>query len=478
MHNKDATAARMRIASLLDDRSFVEIGASITARSTDFNFNEQRTPGDGVITGYGVINGNLVYVYSQDTTMLNGTVGEMHCKKIINIYDMALKMGAPVIGLIDCGGVRLQEGNDALHGLGELYKKQAIASGLVPQIVGVFGSCGGGLALLTSMADFTFMEEKRGRLFINSPNTITGNEESRCNTASGEFQSKQAGLIDVVGEEGYILKEMRSLITILPSNNKEFAVEDMVNDELNRSSIGASKYVGATDRLIATIADDNSFYEVKRDYAREITVGFVRINGTTVGAIANRTELYDQGGKLIETFDNVLTSRGCRKAADFVSFCDGFNIPILTLTNVRGFEATIEEEKNIAYAAGRLAYYFASSSVPKVNVIIGEAYGNAYNVMNSKAIGSDIVCAWPEAKVAPMEASSAAKVMYSNCELSVIKEKEKEYEKLQGSIEAALGRGYIDYIILPENTRRYVISCFEMLFGKRESIPPKKHGTI
>lgn len=478
MSKISSNAARMRISSLLDDRSFVEIGAAITARSTDFNLNEQKAPGDGVITGYGVINGSLVYVYSQDSSVLNGTVGEMHVKKIINLYDMALKMGAPVIGFIDCGGIRLQEGNDVLYSLGELYKKQAEASGLIPQIVGVFGGCGGGLALLSVMSDFTFMEEKRGRLFVNSPNTITGNEEGRCNTASGEFQSKEAGIVDVVGEEANIIEEMRRLITMIPSNNKEFAIEDMANDNLNRSSIGAVNFIGATDRLIADIADDNSFFEIKRNYAGEIAAGFVRINGTTVGAVANRTEHYDGNGELIETFDNVLTPRGCRKAAAFVAFCDAFNIPILTFTNVRGFEATIEGEKSMADAAGKLTYSFASSSVPKVNVIIGEAYGNGYNVMNSKALGADIVCAWPEAKVSPMEAFSAAKVMYSNHDLSVVKEKAEEYEKLQGSLEAALRRGYIDYIISPEDTRKYVISSFEMLYGKREVLPSKKHGTI
>ncbi|MGM9974484.1 MAG: carboxyl transferase domain-containing protein, partial [Clostridiaceae bacterium] len=294
MSKISSSAARIRISSLLDDRSFVEIGAAITARSTDFNLNEQKAPGDGVITGYGVINGSLVYVYSQDSSVLNGTVGEMHAKKIINLYDMALKMGAPVIGLIDCGGIRLQEGNDALYSLGELYKKQAEASGLIPQIVGIFGGCGGGLAILSAMSDFTFMEEKKGRLFVNSPNAIIGNKEGRCNTASGEYQSKETGLIDVVGEESYIIEEMRRLISMLPSNNKEFAIADMTNDDLNRSSIGAVNYIGATDRLIADIADDNSFCEIKRSYSKEIAAGFVKINGTTVGAVANRTEYYDE----------------------------------------------------------------------------------------------------------------------------------------------------------------------------------------
>lgn len=478
MSDQVENAARMKINSLLDPNSFVEIGANITARNTDFNYKEKKAPGDGVITGYGVINGGLVYVYSQDSSVLNGTVGEVHAQKIIKLYDMALKMGAPVIGLIDCGGIRIAEGNDAMNGLGELYRKQCKASGVIPQITGIFGNCGGGISLLPAMSDFIFMEGKKARLFINSPNTLTGNEESRFNTASAEFNSRESGLADVVGEEAYILEEIRKLVTILPSNNKEFATQEMINDDLNRSCTDAVNYSGASDKLIADIADNNEFYEVKRAYAREMVTGFIRINGTTVGAIANRTELYNEEGELAEKFDNVLTPGGCRKAAAFIDFCDAFNIPILTFTNVKGFEATIEAEKEMAGAAGKLTYSFASASVPKVNIIVGEAYGSAYNVMNSKALGADIVCAWPKAVVAPMESLVAAKIMYSECELSVIKEKSEEYKKLQGSLEAALGRGYVDYIISPEDTRKYVISSFEMLCGKREGTPYKKHGTI
>lgn len=478
MSDQVENTARMRINLLLDPNSFVEIGANITARNTDFYHEKKKAPGDGVITGYGVINGGLVYVYSQDSSVLNGTIGEIHAQKIIKLYDMALKMGAPVIGLIDCGGIRIAEGNDAMNGLGELYRKQCKASGVIPQITGIFGNCGGGITLLSAMSDFNFMAGKKARLFINSPNTITGNEESRCNTASAEFNSRESGLVDAAGEESYILEEIRKLVTILPSNNKEFAMQETVTDDLNRSCVDAVNYFEASDKLIADIADNNEFFEVKRAYASEMVTGFIKINGTTVGAIANRTELYDEEGKIAKKFDNVLTPGGCTKAAAFIDFCDAFNIPILTFTNVRGFEATMEAEKEIAGASGKLAYAYASASVPKVNIIVGDAYGSAYNVMNSKALGADIVCAWPKAMVAPMESFTAAKIMYSECELSVIKEKSEEYKKLQGSLESALGRGYIDYIISPEDTRKYVISSFEMLCGKREGTPYKKHGTI
>ncbi len=215
------TLAGKRIESLLDENSFVEIGGMVTARSTDFNMQQKETPSDGVITGYGVIDGNLVYVYSQDASVLNGTLGEMHAKKITKLYDMACKMGAPVIGLIDCAGVRLEEATDALNGFGEIYLKQTLASGVVPQIAAVFGTCGGGLAVVPGLADFTFMEEKKAKLFVNSPNAIEGNEISKCNSASAAFQAEEAGTVDVVGDEAGILSQIRELITMLPANNED-----------------------------------------------------------------------------------------------------------------------------------------------------------------------------------------------------------------------------------------------------------------
>lgn len=241
-------AAGNRIAALLDAGSFVEIGGAVTARATDFNMQEKETPADGVITGYGVIDGNLVYVYSQDASVLNGAIGEMHAKKIANIYDMAMKMGAPVIGLVDCAGLRLQEATDALEAFGKLYQKQAMASGVIPQITAIFGTCGGGLSLVPALTDFTFMEAEKAKLFVNSPNALPGNEVSKCNTASAKFQSENTGLVDGIGTEEEILAEIRELVTMLPGNNEDNASYDECLDDLNRVCEGIENATEDTDR--------------------------------------------------------------------------------------------------------------------------------------------------------------------------------------------------------------------------------------
>ena len=252
--------ASQRINALLDENSFVEIGALVTARATDFNLKQAETPSDGVVTGYGVIDGNLVYVYSQDASVLNGTVGEMHAKKIANLYDLALKTGAPVIGLIDSAGLRLQEATDALNGFGEIYMKQALASGVIPQITAVFGSCGGGLALIPAMTDFAFMEEKKAKLFVNSPNALEGNEISRCDTSSAAFQSEETGMVDAVGDEASIMAQIRQLVSMLPANNAEIAVGDCT-DDLNRACAQIVNCVGDTSIALSQIADDGIFVD-------------------------------------------------------------------------------------------------------------------------------------------------------------------------------------------------------------------------
>ena len=470
--------ASQRIASLLDENSFVEIGARITARATDFNLKQTETPSDGVVTGYGVIDGSLVYVYSQDASVLNGSVGEMHAKKIANLYDLALKTGAPVIGLIESAGLRLQEATDALNAFGEIYKKQVMASGVIPQITAIFGSCGGGLALIPTLTDFTFMEEKNAKLFVNAPNALDGNTTEKCNSASAAFQSEEAGVVDVVADEATILSKIRELVSLLPANNEDDASYVECTDDLNRASAELVNCVGDTSIALSTISDDNVFFEVKENYAKEMVTGFIKLNGVTVGAVANRTEVYDADGKVTDKFDAVLTKKGCEKAADFVEFCDAFNIPVLSLTNVKGYEATMCSEKKIAKAVAKLTYAFANATVPKVNVIIGKAYGSAYVAMNSKAIGADITICWPDAEIGSMDATLAAKVMYDGQSADVIKEKAAEYAALQTSATGAAKRGYVDQIIEAADTRKYVIGAFEMLFTKREDRPSKKHGTV
>lgn len=469
--------ASQRIAALLDENSFVEIGAKVTARSTDFNLKQTQTPSDGVITGYGVIGGSLVYVYSQDASVLNGSVGEMHAKKIANLYDLALKMGAPVIGLIESAGLRLQEATDALNGFGEIYKKQALCSGVIPQITAIFGSCGGGLALIPTLTDFTFMEEKKAKLFVNAPNALDGNEISRCDTSAAAFQSEEAGIVDVVADEASVLAKIRELVEMLPANNDDDKIEGCT-DDLNRSCAEIAGCVGDTSIALSQLADDGAVFEVKAAYAKEMVTALIRLNGVTVGAVANRSEVYGEEGTVTDKFEAVLTPAGCEKAADFINFCDAFNIPVLSLTNVKGFKADKDSEKKIARAAAKLTYAFANATVPKVNVVIGQAFGSAYVAMNSKAIGADITMAWPDAQIGTMDAKLAAKIICDGQGAEAIESCAKEYEALQTSAEGAARRGYVDQIIAPGDTRKYVIGAFEMLLSKREDRPAKKHGTV
>ncbi len=484
MSNSAQTSASSRIHALLDENSFVEVGSYITARATDFNMADKETPADGVITGYGTIDGSLVYVYSQDAAVLGGSLGEMHAKKISSIYSMAMKMGAPIIGLIDCAGLRLQEATDALNGFGQMYLSQAMASGVIPQIAAVFGTCGGGMAVSSAMADFLFMEEKKGKLFVNSPNALEGNRIETCDTSSAAFQSENTGLVDFTGDEDGILNRIRSLVAILPANNEDDMSYSECSDDLNRVCAGLENCVGASDIALTQISDDGFFLEVKKAYDPSMVTGFIRLNGTTVGCVANRTELYGDNGVKEEEYEPVLTSHGCEKAEKFVSFCDAFNIPLLTLVNVKGYKASKCTERKIAKAAGRLTYAFANASVPKVTVVTGEAYGTAYLTMNSKSIGADLVYAWPTAVIGMMDASAAVKIMYADelakadDSLLLIQEKAGQYRELQSSAIAAAKRGYVDDIIEACDTRKRVIAAFEMLFTKREDRPDRKHGTV
>ena len=439
---------------------------------------EKETPADGVITGYGVIDGNLTYVYSQDASVLNGAMGEMHAKKIANIYDMAMKMGAPVIGLIDCAGLRLQEATDALEAFGSLYMKQSMASGVIPQITAIFGTCGGGMSLVPALTDFTFMESSKAKLFVNSPNAIQGNDISKNNTSSAEFQSEKAGLVDVLGTEAEIIESIRELVGILPVNNEEDSSYGECLDDLNRICSGIENAVEDTSIVLSEISDGQFFFETKAGFAKDMVTGFIRLNGMTVGAVANRMKVYNEDAEAVAEFDGSLSADGAYKAAEFVDFCDAFNIPVLTLTNVNGFTASEYDEKHLAKAAARLTYAFANATVPKVNVIIGKAYGSAYVTMNSKSVGADVVFAWPDAEVGMMDAALAAKIMYAGADAGMLKEKADEYRQLQSSPLSAARRGYVDTLIEPADTRKYVIGAFEMLFTKREERPMKKHGAV
>ncbi len=477
MSNETQSQAMQRICSLLDQGSFVEIGAGVTARSTDFNLMNKQTPSDGVITGYGLVEGSPVYVYSQDASVLGGSVGEMHARKIVNLYKLAMKTGAPIMGLLDCAGLRLEEAADALHGFGEIYMAQTEASGVIPQITGIFGMCGGGMAMIPALTDFTLMEEN-SRLFVNSPNALAGNIDSKCDTASATFQSEEAGLVDYAGSEKSVLSEMRRLVSMLPANYQDDMAYGECADDLNRAipDLEACRLDPAL--MLQRISDSQAYFEVKPAYGKDMVTALIKLNGYTVGAVANRSVLYGEDGAEAEKFEGALSARGAKKAAEFVEFCDAFSIPVVSFTNVKNYKATKCSEANMAKAVAKLIYAFASATTPKVNVITGYAYGTAALAMNSKAAGADLVYAWPEAKVGMMESGSAAKILYADQGSDVIREKAAEYEKLQNSLEASLRRGYVDAVVQPEDTRKYLIGAFEVLFSKREMRPDKKHGTV
>jgi len=470
MSQSTQSTAAERIRKLLDENSFVELGAYVTARNTDFNMTAKETPGDGVLTGYGTIDGNLVYVYSQDAGVLGGSMGEMNAKKIVNMYSKARKTGAPVIGLIDCAGLRLQEATDALDGFGRLYRSQTMASGVIPQIQAIFGMCGGGMAVSSALADFTFMEKTKAKLFVNSPNAIEGNSESSCDTAGAEFQSSESGLADFTGSEDEVISAVKTLVSILPANNEDDLSYTECTDDLNRAVPEIAGSAGNPASVLGDISDNHFYFETGKAFGTSIVTAFIRLNGATVGCVANAEE--------------ELTHSGCEKAADFVNFCDAFNIPVLTLVNVKGYAATKCTERHMAKSCAALTYAYVDASVPKVTVITGTAFGTAGLTMGAKSIGADVVYAWKDASVGMMDATEAAKIMYED-EISkapdakaAIQEKADEYAKLQGSAMSAAKRGYVDDIIEPEGTRKRVIAALEMLFNKREDRPVKKHGTV
>ncbi len=477
MSNKNALSAKDRIAALVDENSFVEIGAGVTKRNTDFNMQEKSVPSDGVVTGYGLIQNNPVYIYSQDASVLNGTIGEMHAKKIAHVYELAIKTGVPVIGLIDCAGVRLQEAADALAGFGQIYKVKTKASGIIPQISAVFGNCGGGVAIMAAMSDFTFMEKNNAKLFVNSPNTLAGNYTEKLDTASADFQ-QGAQVVDFTAEgEEEVLSGIRELVSILPGNNNDTAFSDECMDDLNKMTENFAAETADPAVALEDIGDNNFFMEVKKEFAKEMVTGFICLDGMTIGVIANRTAQFDENGKTVAKYDARLTTAGCNKAVSFIKKCDAFNIPLLTLTNAEGFATTVEEEKTIAVAAAQLAAAFTEADVPKVNMVTGNAYGTAYICMNSKHIGADMVFALEGANIGVMDAQVAAKVMYGDDKNADIAEKAAEFAAQSGT-EAAAARGYIDSVVAQGSARKQLLYAFEMLFSKSGYPISKKHGTI
>ncbi len=466
--------ARQRIDLLLDENSFVEIGAGVTARATDFNMDPRQMPSDGVITGYGVVNGDLVYVYSQDAEVLGGSIGEMHAAKIARIYEMAIRTGAPVVGLLDSAGMRLQEGIDALGALGRIYAAQSRASGVIPQISGIFGNCGGGLALVAAGSDFAFMAED-ARLFVNAPNALAGNREDQNDTAAAAARYA-AGNVDGIGTEAEVLGMMRALLALLPCNNEDDALQE-AGDDLNRICGNAAAFAEDPAAAFAEIADCGTFLEIKKGCAPEMVCGLARLGGAVAGIVGNRAAVYDENGEQTQTFDAALTGAGCYKAADFVRFCDAFEIPVITLTNVTGFAATQQEERKIADASAKLLSAFAGATVPRINVITGSCVGSAGIVMNSAATGADLTISYPETTIGIMDSALAARILFAGKSSSEIAEAAGDYAQRMGSASAAAARGFIDRIVEPSEIRKYLIGALEVLYTKREELPMRKHST-
>ncbi len=463
MSNTNDNLAMKRITGLVDPNSFVEIGGEVRARSTDFNLSGADTPSDGVVTGHGLIDGNLVFVYSQDSSVLGGSIGEMHAKKIAAIYEMALKMGAPVIGILDSAGLRLQESVDALEAFSLLYAKISDASGVVPQIAIVAGNCGGGMAVIPALSDFAFMTED-SKVFVSAPNTIKGNFESKCDTSSAEFQSAETGVFDAVGAFEEIVKKVRTLVSILPSNNTQATFVGECQDDLNRSSAAAAGHQEDPAEILKAVSDNGLFMETLAGYTEDIVTGFIALNGMTVGVVACAGE------------EENLSAKGAEKASEMVNFCDCFEIPLLTVTNVTGYKSCKCTEKRIAKALAKLTFAFANATVPRVNLITGKAYGSAYSVFNTKSLGADLVYAWPDAAVGMMDAKIAVDIMFADSDAATKRQKVAEYESKQNSVKTAAARGYVDRIVSPADTRKYLIDAFEMLLTKNTDIPYKKHG--
>lgn len=485
-HEAKKLTARERILALMDEGSFVEIDAFVKHRCTEFGMDKVEAPGEGVITGYGTVDGRLTYVYAQDFTVIGGSLGEMHAKKICKVMDMAVKMGAPIIGMNDSGGARIQEGINALAGFGEIFCRNTKASGVIPQISVIMGPCAGGAVYSPALTDFIFMVENTSQMFITGPQVIkavTGEDVTLEELGGANAQAEKSGVAHFTSSsDEECIEKIKKLLSFLPSNNLEEAPYDVPTDEINRLSEKLTSIVPddpnkAYDvkNVIAEVADNGDFFEVMEKFAKNIVIGFAKMNGQTVGIVANQPA--QKAGSLdVDAAD---------KASRFIRFCDCFNIPIVTFTDVPGYLPGVSQEHDgIIRHGAKLLYAYAEATVPKINVITRKAYGGAYIAMSSKHLGADMVMAWPTAEIAVMGPDGAANIIFkddiknSDNPIETRKEKIEEYrDKLANPYEAAK-YGYIDDIIEPDSTRPRIIAALEMLASKRESAPSKKHGNI
>ncbi|MBI1266026.1 MAG: methylmalonyl-CoA carboxyltransferase [Cryomorphaceae bacterium] len=484
-HAKGKLTARERVQYLLDDGSFEEIGMFVTHRSSNFGLDNQKFLGDGVVTGYGTIGGRLVYVFSQDFTVLGGSLAEAHAEKICKVMDLAMKNGAPVIGLNDSGGARIQEGVVSLGGYADIFYRNVRASGVIPQLSAIMGPCAGGAVYSPALTDFIFMVDGSSYMFVTGPNvvkTVTHEEVTSEELGGAMTHAVKSGVTHFASEnEVACLNDLKALFSFIPQNCESMPPELPYKggDEVRMSLDGiipenASQPYDIKE-VINGVIDDHSFLEVHKEYAGNIVVGFGRLAGKSIGIVANQPA-YLAG---------VLDINASNKAARFVRFCDAFNIPLLVFEDVPGFlPGTDQEWKGIISNGAKLLYAFSEATVPRVTVITRKAYGGAYDVMNSKHIGADMNFAWPMAEIAVMGAKGAAEIIFKK-EISSDanpeqkwKEKEAEYAQLFANPYNAAARGYVDEVIKPHQTRAKLIRAFDMLKNKVDVLPKKKHGNI
>lgn len=485
-HESGKLTARERLEKLFDSNSFVEIDAFVETRAIDFDMQKKKVPGDGVVTGYGNIDGRPVFVSSQDFTVIGGSLGEAHARKITKVMDMAMKMGAPFISINDSGGARIEEGIDALSGYGDIFYKNTLASGVIPQISVIMGPCAGGAVYSPAITDFVFMVDKTSYMFITGPQVIKSvtNEDVTFETLGGsEVHNAKSGVAHFrSSNEDECLKQIRRLISFLPDNNLTDSPVAVSNDDLNRIDESLLDLIPDSSNkpydikdIIVKVVDNGDFLEIQKYFAQNIVIGFGRLNGKTVGIIANQPQV----------MAGVLDVNSADKGARFIRFCDSFNIPVITFTDTAGYlPGTGQEYSGVIRHGAKLLYAFSEATVPKINVIVRKAYGGAYIAMNSKHLGADMVFAWPSAEIAVMGPDGAANIIFrkeiagAEDAIAAREQKIEEYRNKFSNPYVAAARGYVDDVIDPATTRSKLINALEMLASKRENRPAKKHGNI
>jgi propionyl-CoA carboxylase beta chain len=477
-HGEGKLTARERITLLFDPGSFQELDQLVVHRSNDFGMDQQRIPGDGVVTGYGTINGRLVYAFAQDFTVFGGSLSETHAAKIVKIMDLAMKNGAPMVGLNDSGGARIQEGVVSLGGYADIFLRNTLASGVVPQISAIMGPCAGGAVYSPAITDFILMVKKTAYMFVTGPDvirTVTHEEVTKEKLGGADTHNQISGVAHFAADSDEdCLATIRELLSFIPSNNLEDPPVSPAHDDVNRVDAHLDELIPDSPNqpyemreLIKSVADEGHFLEVHQHFARNLVVGFIRLGGHPVGVVANQPAF----------LAGVLDINASRKGARFVRFCDAFNVPLLVLEDVPGFlPGTDQEYGGIIVHGAKLLFALAEATVPKITVITRKAYGGAYCVMNSKHIRADMNYAYPTAEIAVMGAEGAVNILYKGA-----KDREAkiaEYKEKFANPYIAAERGYVDEIIEPRFTRRKLITAFAMLRNKRDKNPPKKHGNI